>query len=104
MPTARQPTHFNSVSAILFTVKDRMFQLWDCRVGHSRLLIRSYRPTPEDENIDLRFWGVNFLSMPTILGPSLDVAEGSTEELTRMSGRERHRDLKLYVLRDPNGE
>jgi hypothetical protein len=50
----------------MFT-SDRRFKLWDCRVSHNQLLIRS-PATPEiPTNIDVIFWGVEFVSVPTNL-------------------------------------
>jgi hypothetical protein len=46
---------------------DRVFQVWDYRVSHKQLLIRSPRGPECSENIDLVFWGVRALQVPTTL-------------------------------------
>ena len=75
----------------MFT-SDRRFKLWDCRVSHNQLLIRS-PATPEiTSNIDVIFWGVEFVSMPTTLN-------GLAIE-RRSDGK----DIGIPISPSPNGE
>ncbi|MHC2067785.1 hypothetical protein ACYFX5_09955 [Bremerella sp. T1] len=46
---------------------DRNFRLWDFRVSHNQLLIRSPSTREISTNVDLVFWGVEFMSIPTAL-------------------------------------
>ncbi len=45
---------------------NRKFKVWDYRVSHKQVLIRSPQ-TPDNEatNVDLVFWGVELLSIPS---------------------------------------
>lgn len=71
---------------------NRRFRLWDSRVSHDQLLIRS-PATPEiATNIDIVFWGVEFISFPTLFrGPEIE--RGSDE-----------RDAGLISVQPTNGE
>ena len=44
---------------------DRKFKLWDYRVSHNQALIRSPRSPDISTNVDLVFWGVEYLSVPS---------------------------------------
>ena len=44
--------------------KDRDFQIWDYSVSHGRLLIRSPKGMQFRKNIDIKFFGVQYLSLP----------------------------------------
>ena len=63
---------------------DRCFQLWQYKVSHKQLLVRSPRTLKIQYNIDIIFWGVGAVDIPTTLnGLTLsDVAagEGSTAD------------------------
>ncbi len=51
----------------------RLFQLWDANVSHQQLLIRSAANVNDCGNIDIVFWGVKFVVLPTELrGIALD--------------------------------
>lgn len=43
---------------------ERRFQLWEYRVSHGSLMIRSPRIPDVDENIDVKFVGVEYLVVP----------------------------------------
>ena len=63
---------------------DRNFQLWEFKVSHGSLLIRSPKETGTPTNIDLICTGVEYFEMPRhLLG--LTTQEASTEEMTRLS-------------------
>ncbi len=51
---------------------DREFKLWDYNVSHQQLLLRSPRTGDQTANIDVLFWGVAFVRVPTVL-QGLDV-------------------------------
>ena len=57
---------FNEEAGVLYH-STRRFQLWDYRVSHQQLLLRSPASPEERTNIDLVFWGVAFLALPTTL-------------------------------------
>ncbi len=46
---------------------DRRFQLWEYRVSHGSLLIRSPRGPGVEQNIDLVFSGVEYVACPRML-------------------------------------
>lgn len=43
----------------------RTFKVWDYNVSHKQLLLRSPRTDGDIENIDIIFWGVEVVSIPT---------------------------------------
>ncbi len=45
----------------------RTFKVWDYNVSHKQLLLRSPLTNGEINNIDIVFWGVEFISIPTIM-------------------------------------
>jgi hypothetical protein len=49
------------------TYPDRRFQLWEYRVSHGSLLIRSPKGPDAEMNIDLVFSGVEFVACPRTL-------------------------------------
>ncbi len=46
---------------------DRAFQVWEFRVGHGSLLIRSPQSVENPTNVDLIFSGVEYLAAPRFL-------------------------------------
>lgn len=46
---------------------DRHFKLWDYSVSHMQMLLRSPRTPDIETNIDVVFWGVEFVELPTSL-------------------------------------
>jgi hypothetical protein len=46
---------------------DRRFQIWDFNVSHRQLLLRSPAAPGVPGNVDIVFWGVEFLGLPTSL-------------------------------------
>ena len=63
---------------------NRKFKLWDCRVSHNQVLIRSPSTPDISTNVDLVFWGVEFVSLPT----SFDGLEIDRGESTKQAGSE----------------
>jgi hypothetical protein len=45
----------------------RHFQVWDYNVTHRQLLLRSPRTDGQEKNLDIVFWGVRFMSIPTVI-------------------------------------
>ena len=46
---------------------DRDFRLWEYRVSHDQLLLRSPQGETHWRNLDLIFVGVEYLDLPTLL-------------------------------------
>jgi hypothetical protein len=44
---------------------DRYFQIWDYHVSHARVLIRSASPSDSSKNIDIIFYAVDYLGIPS---------------------------------------
>lgn len=57
----------------------RRFRLWEYRVSHNQLLIRSPKNSDFSTNIDLVFWGVEFLKIPSSFN-GLSVRKGSKSD------------------------
>jgi hypothetical protein len=71
------------------TTMERTFQLWEYKVSHGCLLIRSPRSTAEEKNVDIVFVGVEYLAVPRFMrGIQLSVATSDElEYLGRMLGK-----------------
>jgi hypothetical protein len=78
---------------------DRKFQLWEYKVSHGSLLVRSPKTALDGFNVDLMFSGVEFVSLPRhMLGIALE--EPTIVEWERVAGmcqKEIGRD-QMYVL------
>jgi len=61
----------------------RRFQLWEYKVSHGGLLIRSPRGTSNATSIDLIFDGVEWVSCPRLLR-GVEIAEPSRDDLHRL--------------------
>lgn len=65
-------TTWKSVSVIA-TYPDRRFQVWEYRVSHGSLLVRSPKGPQAEKNVDLVFVGVDYMALPRVLrGVALD--------------------------------
>jgi hypothetical protein len=64
---------------MIISFPDRHFQLWEYRVSHGSLLVRSPRGPRIPNNIDIIFAGVEFLSMPRHLR-GLELDQGHEDE------------------------
>lgn len=80
-------------------IQGRRFQFWEYRVGHGSLLIRSPISTTADTNVDLKFFGVSFVSVPRHLG-ELTIEEASPSDSERFKRRfgVGDREGNVYVL------
>jgi hypothetical protein len=66
-------------------VSERTFQVWEYRVSHGSLLIRSPRDSSIDTGIDLIFLDVLYMELPRFfMGLSLD--DPTPEEIRRVEG------------------
>jgi len=67
----------------------RYFRVWDYNISHKQMLLRSPQSPDESENIDVVFWNVQYLEIPTALdGLTLTVAvEGEVERVVEILGR-----------------
>lgn len=63
---------------------DRRFQLWEYRVSHGALLVRSPKGPAAETNIDLVFTGVEYVACPRMLR-GLEMAPANDEDLRRVS-------------------
>jgi hypothetical protein len=64
--------------------RDRTFQLWEYKVSHGSLLIRSPKALGVSTNIDLVCVGVEYLAVPRHI-KGLDLVEPSSEEISQLS-------------------
>ena len=81
---------------------DRIFRLWDLRVSHSQLLIRSPKEDSDvgSKNLDLIFTGVFYLDLVELFR-GLEVDKPTEEELSRLqarSGSKKDAGHRFYVL------
>ena len=63
---------------------DRVFQLWEYKVSHGSLLIRSPKGPEISKNIDLICVGVDYFATPCQFR-GLDLTEGTVEEIKSLS-------------------
>ncbi len=61
---------------------DRRFQLWEYRVSHGSLLLRSPRGPEIPHNVDIVFAGVEFVCAPRLFR-GLEFAHGAEEDVGR---------------------
>jgi hypothetical protein len=54
---------------------DREFKFWDYNVSHKQMLVRSPRTPDLSSNIDVVFWGVEFVEIATaLIGVEIELA------------------------------
>jgi len=61
----------------------RKFQLWEYSVSHGSLLIRSPKNNKNKINIDVKFFGIEYISAPRHLG-EFQLASPSDNELQKL--------------------
>ncbi len=86
-------------------LKGRQFQLWEYRVSHGSLLIRSPPPGQHiGTSIDIICVGVEYLAAPRFLGEITvsQAPETEFESLKKVLGRELPHS-KLWTLQGPRG-
>lgn len=62
----------------------RAFRLWDYNVSHNQLLFRSPKGTDSKENVDIVFWGVEYLDVPTTF-KEVDIVPGTLRDAEKVS-------------------
>ena len=82
----------------------RAFQLWEYKVSHGSLLIRSPKTIDQKTNIDLKFFGVEYISVPRhmqeiTLVPALRKQIRMLESLLGKSIEKEH----VFVIDTPAG-
>ena len=80
----------------------REFQLWEYRVSHGMLLIRSPQSVTHAQNCDVTFAGVQYVALPRHLGSISIAEERSPEQLIALGlllGREPYSSDKIFVVR-----
>lgn len=77
---------------------DRRFQLWEYKVSHGSLLIRSPKSSETVRNVDLVFVGVEYLAVPRVLD-GVVVDKGTEEDHAAVSAEfDRVDPERLFVL------
>ena len=66
----------------------RDFKIWDYNVSHKQLLLRSPRTGANKENIDVIFWDVEFVSIPSVM-QGIAIRTATEEEQMRFVAGER---------------
>lgn len=61
----------------------RYFEVWEFRVSHEQLLLRSPRTKEQPRNIDVIFGGVDYMELPSKLG-EIEIVEPTEADLTRV--------------------
>jgi hypothetical protein len=71
------------------TFLDRKFRIWEFQVSHSRLLIRSPKSSLHPMNVDLMFFAVRYVNIPTFLNgiEIVDVVPDEVSNISAMIGR-----------------
>lgn len=59
---------------------DRKFQIWEYKVSHQQLLIRSPKSESHATNLDLIFVGVDYMALPTSMN-GISIVPANEEEL-----------------------
>ncbi len=83
---------------------DRSFQLWEYRVSHGSLLIRSPKKGDQRFNIDIKYFGVEYLAVPRHLKEIVE-SKATKEEVNcveQILGTPVNED-NVFVLESPTG-
>jgi hypothetical protein len=73
-------------------VPGRRFQLWEYHVSHSMLfshsmlLIRCPKFEPTQSNVDVKFWSVEYIDLPSVL-LDLEIDEPTQEDISFVNSR-----------------
>lgn len=66
----------------MYFSSQRRFKLWDYSVSHKQLLLRSPYDLVVRDNVDIVFWQVEYIAVPTLLdGVSLNDSSDAEREL-----------------------
>lgn len=78
----------------------RTFRVWEFRVSHDQLLLRSPRTAQHSQNLDIIFAGVDYLDLPTKLG-EIELTHPAADDLRRVHAAYREdvaeRDVHVIV-------
>lgn len=69
-------------------LRNRRFRVWDYRVSHDQLLIRSPRSEHQTRNVDVLFAGVEYLELATMF-EELEIAAPTNADLARVQAAHR---------------
>jgi hypothetical protein len=83
--SSRMATSFRTPSgeSQLMNLTGRRFEVWEFRVSHEQLLLRSPPTGEQPRNIDLIFGGVDYVELPSKLG-EIQVSEVTETDLARV--------------------
>lgn len=59
---------------------DRVFKVWEYRVSHAQLLLRSPKSEAHPRNLDVIFVGVEYLDLPTRL-EGIEILPGDADDV-----------------------
>jgi len=77
---------------------DRRFQLWEYRVSHGSLLVRSPKSADSAHNVDVVFVGVDYLAVPRVL-EGVTIERGLEDDRELLNGTVGEVDPdRLFVL------
>ncbi|PSB59463.1 hypothetical protein [Chamaesiphon polymorphus] len=84
---------------------DRTFKLWDYHTSHNHLLLRSPKSPdsnhtpPANTNIDIRFFGVSYLNIPTLLR-GCEIVEANVEKINTIDSLfpNRTAENKIFII------
>ncbi len=62
----------------------RRFKIWDYNISHSQMLIRSPKDDENNTNVDIKFIGVSYVNLPTVITDILFL-EPSIEEISKIT-------------------
>ncbi len=82
----------------------RSFQLWDYRVSHGSLLIRSPRKSGHRFNVDIKYFGVEYVAVPRHLKEIvyLEANKDEVKYVERILGKSINKD-NVFVLESSTG-
>jgi hypothetical protein len=63
-----------------------VFKLWEYRVSHKQLLIRCPKLSEASRNVDLKFYNVEYIDLPSVFH-DLEIDEANQDEITFASSR-----------------
>jgi len=63
-----------------------LFKLWEYRVSHGQLLIRCPKLSEASKNVDLKFYNVEYVDLPSILY-DLEIDEPNEDDITFVTNR-----------------
>jgi hypothetical protein len=82
---------------------DRYFQLWDYQVSHRWMLVRSPESPRIRHNVDVLFFGVQFMAIPTYF-EGLELGKATPEDAASVRRLVGEPDMpKLYYLSSSDG-